>query len=99
MLSGRSACHPVPVAACTRSAGLTHFAHVARQLDAAALVRAAGLPASCIDDPDLTVPATAGARLLELAAPRGHEPAFGLRMAESRRLLRGELGSAAFNIH
>ena len=71
-----------------RSAALTHFADVARQLglDAAALVREAGLPARCLDEPDLKMPATAGARLLELAATRGHEPAFGLRVAESRRL-------------
>jgi hypothetical protein len=32
------------------------------------------------------VPARAIAHLLEMAAERGHEPAFGLRLAESRRL-------------
>lgn len=71
-----------------RSASLTHFADVAARhgLDPLALVREVGLPPRCLDDPDLTVPSAAVARLLELAAQRGREPAFGLLMAESRRL-------------
>ncbi|MBT2326579.1 AraC family transcriptional regulator [Variovorax paradoxus] len=71
-----------------RGASLTHFPAVAAQcgLDARALVAEVGLPASCLDDPDLKVPARAVGRLLEIAASRGNEPAFGLRMAESRRL-------------
>lgn len=71
-----------------RSAALTNFAVVAAELglDGPALVREVGLPARCLDEPDLKVPAAAAARLLELAAARGREPAFGLRLAESRRL-------------
>jgi AraC-like DNA-binding protein len=51
-----------------------------------ALLREVGLPARCLDDPDLRVPFASVVRLLELAAARAHEPAFGLRMAESRGL-------------
>jgi AraC-like DNA-binding protein len=71
-----------------RSAVLTSFNDVAAScgLDARALLVDAGLPQRCLDDPDLKVPARAAAHLLELAAERGHEPAFGLRLAESRRL-------------
>jgi AraC-like DNA-binding protein len=71
-----------------RSAALTHFAEVATEcgLDARALIREVGLPPRCLDEPDLKVPARAVGRLLELAAERGREPAFGLRMARSRRL-------------
>lgn len=71
-----------------RAAALTHFAQVAADcgLDALALLREVGLPARCLDDPDLRVPAARVGRLLELAAERGHEPAFALRMVQSRRL-------------
>ena len=71
-----------------RSAVLTSFTDVAAScgLDARALLVDAGLPQRCLDEPDLKVPARAVAHLLELAAQRGHEPAFGLRLAESRRL-------------
>src|SRR6187200_2845993 len=71
-----------------RSAVLTSFADLAAAcgLDARALLADAGLPQRCLDEPDLKVPARAVAHLLELAAQRGHEPAFGLRLAESRRL-------------
>ena len=71
-----------------RSAALTHFAEVASAcgLDARALVAEVGLPARCLDDADLKVSTRAIGTLLDLAAERGHEPAFGLRMAESRRL-------------
>jgi AraC-like DNA-binding protein len=49
-----------------------------------------------LEDPELRVPALAVGRLLELAAARGGEPAFGLRMAESRRLSNlGYLGMLA----
>lgn len=71
-----------------RAATLTNFESVAKEcgLDARALVAEVGLPPRCLDDPDLLIPATAVARLLELAAQRGHEPALGLRMAAARRL-------------
>ena len=71
-----------------RSASLTYFADVAARcgLDARALVAEVGLPSRCLHEPDLKVPARTVGRLLELAATRGHAPAFGLRMAESRRL-------------
>ncbi len=71
-----------------RSAALTHFAEVAAQcgLDARRLVAEVGLPPRCLDDPDLKVATRSIDALLDLAAERGHEPAFGLRMAESRRL-------------
>lgn len=74
--------------ALVRSASLTHFAELAAScgLDGRALVREAGLPARCLDEPDLKVPTRQVGRLLELAAQRAKEPAFGLRMAESRRL-------------
>jgi len=74
--------------ALVRAASLTRFAEVATEcaLDPRALVAEAGLPFKCLEDPDLLIPAETGARLLELAAERAREPAFGLRMAESRRL-------------
>lgn len=40
----------------------------------------------CLDDPDLTLPAVTVGVLLELAAERSSEMAFGLRMAASRRI-------------
>lgn len=71
-----------------RSAALTHFAEVASAcgLDARALVAEVGLPARCLDDPELKVSTRSISALIDLAAERGREPAFGLRMAESRRL-------------
>jgi AraC-like DNA-binding protein len=74
--------------ALVRSASLTHFPEVAAQcgLDGRALAVEVGLPPRCLDDPDLKVSARLVGRLLELAARRSHEPAFGLRMVESRRL-------------
>lgn len=77
-----------PAAALVRSAALTHFADVAATcgLDARALLAEAGLPARCLTEPDLKVPTRGVGHVLELAAERGREPAFALRMAESRRL-------------
>ena len=40
----------------------------------------------CLIDPDLKVPAHLVGQLLDLAATQAHEPAFGLRLAASRRL-------------
>lgn len=74
--------------ALVRSAALTHFAELAAAcgLDARALVAGVGLPARCLTDPDLKVPSELVGRLLETAAAQAREPAFGLRLAESRRL-------------
>jgi len=74
--------------ALVRSAALTHLADVAAAcgLDARALVTGAGLPPRCLTDPDLKVPARLIGRVLETAAKQADEPAFGLRLAEARRL-------------
>ena len=71
-----------------RSASLTNFTEIAQQcgLDPVALAREAGLPVKCLSDPDLKVDALAVGHLLEIAANRAAEPAFGLRMGESRQL-------------
>ena len=71
-----------------RAAALTHFADVAAQcgLDGRRLVAEVGLPARCLEEPDLKVPARLVGRLLERAAALADEPAFGVRMAEQRRL-------------
>ena len=84
--------------ALVRSASLTRFADVAAEygLDARALAAQVGLPRRCLDDPDLMLPAWTVGRVLELAAERAKEPAFGVRMAESRRLSNlGPLGLLA----
>ena len=74
--------------ALVRSASLTYFAELAGTcgLDARALLARVGLPLRCLSDPDLKIAAHRVGQLLELAAQEGHEPAFGLRLAESRRL-------------
>lgn len=74
--------------ALVRSASLTQFRALVAELgaDADALVAEVGLPPLCLDDPDLLIPADKVSRVLELAAARTGEPAFGLRLAESRRL-------------
>ena len=71
-----------------RSASLTHFTDIAQQcgLDPLALVREVGLPVKCLSDPDLKVDALKVGHLLEVAAQKALEPAFGLRMGESRQL-------------
>lgn len=71
-----------------RSASLTNFTEIAQKcgLDPLALVRAVGLPAKCLSDPDLKLDTHMVVRLLEMAARDAREPAFGLRMGESRRL-------------
>ena len=71
-----------------RSASLTNFTEIAHEcgLDPQALVRAAGLPVKCLSDPDLKVDAVAVGHLLEMAAEQAGEPAFGLRMGQSRQL-------------
>ncbi|MEJ8810598.1 AraC family transcriptional regulator ligand-binding domain-containing protein [Variovorax ureilyticus] len=74
--------------ALVRSASLTGFTEVATScgLDPYALATEVGLPRRGLDEPDLMIPTQSVGQLLELAAARGREPAFGLRMAESRRL-------------
>lgn len=76
------------MSALVRSASLTGLTALAAEcgVDARALAAEVGLPRGALDEPDLMVPAHAVGRLLELAAARGREPAFGLRMAEARRL-------------
>lgn len=71
-----------------RSASLTHFEEVAAQygLDARALLAEAGLPAACLSNPDLKIDAQLTLALLEDAANRAREPAFGVRMGERRRM-------------
>jgi AraC-like DNA-binding protein len=71
-----------------RSASLTNFAEVARAsgLDSTRLARELGLPQRCLRDPDLTIPLDAARQLLEVAAERSGNEAFGLLMAETRQL-------------
>lgn len=71
-----------------RSASLTGFAEVARNagLNPYTMLAEAGLPSGALRDPDLKVPVEAVLHLLELCADRSGDLAFGLRMAESRRL-------------
>lgn len=71
-----------------RAATLTNFEQICSEcgLDAGRLLVEVGLPNHCLSEPDLMIPASAVAQLLELASARGREPAFGVRMAASRRL-------------
>lgn len=70
-----------------RSAGLTGFLDVARQvgLDAYQLARSAGLPPDALTDPDLQVSVEAMGRMYELAADQSGLDDFALRVAERRR--------------
>ena len=76
------------MAVLVRSASLTNFADVARGagLDPSRLLSEFGLPARALRDPELRVPANAVRDLLEACAERSGDHAFGLRMAEARRL-------------
>lgn len=71
-----------------RAAALTNFDQIAREcgLNTRALVEQVGLSARCLSEPDLKLPTSSVTELLELAAHLANEPAFGLRMAVSRRL-------------
>jgi AraC-like DNA-binding protein len=71
-----------------RSASLTNYAEVARVagLDPQALLAGAGLSPTCLNDPDLRIPADAVRSLLEASAQASGLDNFGLRMAETRRL-------------
>ncbi len=71
-----------------RSASLTNYADVARRLglDPGQMLREFGLPARCLEDPELRIPLDAVRQLLEVSAERSGNEAFGLLMAEARRL-------------
>lgn len=71
-----------------RSACLTDYARLAQAygLDVRQLLTQAGLPLACLTDPDLKVSVASVARLLDLTAQQAREPAFGLRLAQGRRL-------------
>ncbi len=71
-----------------RSASLTHYADVARGagLDPGRMLREFGLPQRCLDDAEIKIPIDSVRHLLEVSAERSGVEAFGLLMAEARRL-------------
>jgi AraC-like DNA-binding protein len=71
-----------------RSGSLTHYAEVARDagLDPARMLAEFHLPRRCLDDPEVKVPIDAVRALLEASAERSGAEAFGVLMAETRRL-------------
>ena len=71
-----------------RSASLTNYAEVARRagLSPDRMLREFGLPPHCLQDPELKIPLHACRELLEVSAERSGNEAFGLLMAEARRL-------------
>lgn len=71
-----------------RAASLTHYEDVARHagLDPWRMLQEAGLPPSCLNTPDLKIPVQALRRLLEQSADLSQQEAFGLLMAEGRRM-------------
>lgn len=71
-----------------RSASLTRYGEVAREagLDPQRMLAEFGLPARSLRDTELKIPVQAVRRLLEASAERSGVEAFGLLMAESRRL-------------
>ena len=77
----------MPVPALTRSASLTNFAEVARKLgvDPERMAAEFGLPRRALRDPDLKVPIDSVRALVEAAADRSGNEAFGLLMAETRQ--------------
>ena len=76
------------MAGLVRSASLTSYAEVARKvgLDPYRLLSEFGLPQRCLREPELKVPMNAVRQLLEASAERSGVEAFGLLMAEARRL-------------
>ena len=76
------------MAGLVRSASLTNYAEVARAggLDPRRLMSEFGLPQRALREPELEVPVDAVRGLLEASADRSGIEAFGLRMAETRRL-------------
>jgi AraC-like DNA-binding protein len=71
-----------------RSASLTNFAEVARKagLEPERLLKEFGLPRRALSEPELMIPIDSVRQLLETAAERSGVEAFGLLMAEARRL-------------
>jgi len=71
-----------------RSASLTNYAEVAQKagLDPLRMLREFGLPAASLHELELQVPLEAVRSLLEVSAERSGVEAFGLLMAEKRRL-------------
>jgi AraC-like DNA-binding protein len=71
-----------------RSASLTNYADVARQagLDPERMLREFSLPRRCLIDAEIKIPIDSVRRLLEASAERSDVEAFGLLMAEARRL-------------
>ena len=71
-----------------RSASLSNYGELARSLglDPVQMLARVGLPLNCLDSADLRLPADAALALLELSAQVSGEPAFGLRLSQTRRL-------------
>ena len=71
-----------------RSGSLTNFPEIARKvgLDPDRMLREFGLPPGCLAEPDLMIPVDPVRQLLEAAAERSGAEAFGLLMAEARKL-------------
>ena len=81
-----------------RSAALANYAELSRSLglDPYRMLSVSGLPAACLEDPELKVPVKAVMRLLEESAMRTGKSDFGLRLAESRTV--ANLGALALLI-
>ena len=71
-----------------RSATLSGYVEVAQSvgLDPYRIVADHGLPPACLTDPELRIPMTSVARLLEDSAARSGRPDFALMLAERRSL-------------
>jgi Arabinose-binding domain of AraC transcription regulator, N-term len=71
-----------------RGAVLSGYVDVAKSvgLDPYAMITRCDVPAACLTDPEVKVPAVAVVRLLEESAQRSGRPDFGLRLAERRSL-------------
>ena len=71
-----------------RSAVLNDYVDVAQSvgLDPYRMIAAHGLPPGCLKNPELRIPMTAVARLLEDSAARCRRPDFALKLAERRSL-------------
>src|SRR4051794_40753146 len=71
-----------------RSASLSKYVEVARQagLDPHRMLSEFGLPQRALQEPELRIPLDAVRELFEVSAMRSGVEAFGLLMAEARRL-------------